>query len=147
MQKKTSHKAEYLYTEKLVRKEKWYEENEIVGLLETAQKFWTSFFGPLQMYCLENNKLDKKLTFLDFKNQMRNYGVTFSELVDEDFCNMDIGTVNEPVAAMQTVYKISSLLNYYRSIQSTPDPLDNVTTSEPFNTSIHAFTGKISTVC
>ena len=136
--KKPNHKAKYLYIEKLVRKEKWYEENEIGALLDTAQKFWTRFFGPLQMYCLEYNKLDKKLTFLDFKGQMINYGVAFNELVDEEFCNIDISSVNEPVAAMQKVYKISSLLNYYRSIQSIPGQLDNLTTPEPFNTSIDA---------
>ena len=90
------------------------------------------------MYCLEYNKLDKKLTFLDFKGQMINYGVAFNELVDEEFCNIDISSVNEPVAAMQKVYKISSLLNYYRSIQSIPGQLDNLTTPEPFNTSIDA---------
>eukprot|EP00943_MAST-04B_sp_MAST-4B-sp1_P004519 g4519.t1 len=136
--KKPNYYARYLYTEKLVRKQKWYEKNEEDALLETAKSYWTRFFGPLQMYCLENNKLDKKLTFVDFQEQMKNYGVNFKELVDNNFCNIDISTSTGPVVAMQKIYKISSLLNYYRSIQNTPDQLDDVITPEAFNTSIYA---------
>ena len=73
-------KAKYLYTEKLVRRKSWYEENEKAGLLEIAAEYWATFFGPLQTYCLQCNSLVHGIKFSHFKNEMVKLGVDFSAL-------------------------------------------------------------------
>ena len=91
-----------MYTEKLVRRKSWYEENEKTGLLETAAEYWATFFGPLQTYCRQSNSSVQGINFSHFKGEMEKLGVDFDALGDlcENFGNLQKipggGTSHDP---------------------------------------------------
>jgi superfamily II DNA or RNA helicase len=123
--------ARFMYTEKLVRREPWYADNDESFLLQTAAKCWSCFFGPLQKYCLPPSPDGD---FMAFKAFMSKQGVNLDQPPPtlSDICE-DFGAVNH---SMRIVYSIAALLNEKRRQQITPCELSDVT--PPFNQSIRA---------